>query len=362
MTFRRDWSIQVDKFNNAAVFLWFICAGSKILFTNLVYFQDNELTKCVTAFFFWGTGVFLILRKMMGQGFKLDFTIILCAVILIFSVLNLNLVTFVFVILVWYSVAHLIERDIYVFLYSFSLFILILFILLFVVIYGQTYYPDGRYGEVPSFGFENSNSFPQLLVIFLLISTSRVRSSLFLGCVIVLIAAIGIKTRTMYIVIALYPFVLLVLRYIKIKLIVLLPLIICMANILFVYSLNNHVIQELDHLLSYRLAYSHYLIDNLSPYQWLFGTSFKPDIPMDMSFVNLIYNYGLLALIIIMYLLTKTMSELFKLDDYRTIAFISCFLLYAVVENVLINYYLNPVLFLLFFYAVREQSQTINDY
>lgn len=348
--------INTGDIDKCLILLWFAMAGFKILLANLIYFHDAELLQYITTLFFWVFGTFIILRKCLSQGIKFDLTIITCIILLSFSLLNVNLVTFIFALLVWYSIAHMIDRQSYRLIYTFSLLILVMLIFMCVAINGQVYYNDGRYGKVPTFGFLNSNSFPQLLVILFLMTVSHVRSSLVFGLILILIASIGIKTRTMYMIIILYPLLILTFKYIKLKIVILLPLILVIFNFLLVYNLDNNYVQDLDRLLSYRLTYSYQLVSSLNSYHWLIGTSFRPGIPIDMSFVNLVYSYGIIASVIIIYLLVNSLYELSKRDDYRTTALIVCFLFYAFVENVLINYYLNPILFLLFYYSFKKRN------
>ena len=355
----KEFKIKTDCY---IIILWFFIAAFKILFNNILYFRDVEVIQFIITILFWLIGLVIILRRFLNHAIKLDTLLIVCSVLICLSILNANLLTFVFAVLVWSSISYLLDRRAFIFFYSASLFFLIITILISVALNEQVFYIDGRYGKVPTFGFENSNSFPQLLVIYLLISTSRLRTSIILGNIILFFAYMELKTRSMYMIIILYPLVILLLKFFKGKIICILPLVLIVLNFVMVLNLNNEYIKSLDVLLSYRLSYSLELINNLSFSQWFTGTSSELGIPMDMSYINLVYKYGIIATAMIVVLAMKALHVALSHSDSKVVAIIVCFFCYAFVENVLLNYYLNPTLYFIFyFYAKNKQREWLNN-
>lgn len=341
------------------VFIWFLTSGLKILFVNIIYFDDFEITQAFVSSLFWGVGCFIIIRGFLSLKYWSYTFLISCLILLSFSILNIGLITFVFAVIVWCAISNILNEEKFRRVYLFSLFLLIVLVLLSVLFFGQIYYFDARYGNVPSFGFANSNSFPQLLVVFLLIAANHFRLSLLYSVSLLFFAYIGIKTRSFYLIMIVYPFMFLLMRFIKTRLVIFVPIILFVSSIILVEYSNTDWGITVDQLFSFRLRLSYQLLGYLEPYQWVIGSSYKPDFPMDMSYINLVFSFGIISAILMVSLYTILLYRLYIQDNYRLIAFVLCFLLYAFVENVFINYYLNPTLYYAFFYGIKFNKKII---
>lgn len=332
---------------------WFLVSVVKLCLTQMVFFEHESTLKLLFSVLFWMIGTLIILLAAGRFGIPLDINTLVLCFLLLMSLINYKLITLVFALLVWCAIARLITLAEFRAIYLISILFLIAIILCTVKIVGQNYYHDGRYGAVASFGFANSNSFPQLLIILLLVFSCRLRWTLLLALSLFLVFLPVIKTRTFYIILLLYPLLLLIGKFGFPKWISGMVFLLTGTSLLLIFTLNLAWISELDKILSYRLSFSDELFDHFTGIKdYLFGSTSVAarslSIPMDLSYIVVIFNYGIIAAIFIGWLYMKALDKLLIYRQYNQVALILCFLAYAFVENLLINYLLNPGLFYVF--------------
>lgn len=337
-------------FDIALVFCWLLISAIKIWLTQIVFFEHETILQFLISLLFWLLGATVIILAVYKKGIIVDFLTVALGVLLCCSIVNQMLLTFVFSLLVWYTIARLITVETFRICYLLIFLLLIVLILVTIQFTGQHHYIDGRYGSVNTFGFVNSNNFPQLLIILFLMFSDKLRWVTLLSLILILIFIDDIKTRTFYIILILYPLLLLLLRYGVPKIISLAMFGCFAASLLMVNYIDEYWIILLDKLLSYRISFSAQLLDSMQGFSdYLLGTKHKLTVPMDVSYIVVIFRYGIICALLLAWLYMKAISILIANKNYTQVALILCFLAYAFIENVLINYLLNPTLFYVFY-------------
>lgn len=353
-------SVNGKFFEISLIFSWLLIAMVKIYLGNMVYLTDEIYVELLFDVMFWFFGVLVIFLSFVKNGLKSDLIISGLCVFCVLSLMNYKIISFMYSLLVWYSIARLITLKEFESCYLTVFLFLISIIMITLMINGQTYYNDGRYGDVASFGFANSNSFPQLLIILFLVFSRQIKWSILLATFLILLFYSEIKTRTFYIMLTIYPLVLLISRYWLPAALSKIVFALITMNILLVFYHDTQWLAVVDKALSFRLSYSYQLLSEMDTIEnYLSGMSASSQkLPMDMSYVVVMLKYGVPATFFLAYLYMQALEKMITQQCYDKVAFILCFLIYALVENVLINYVLNPTLFYVFhaLYPVQQNQ------
>lgn len=339
------------------VSLWLLSSAFKIFFNSNVYIDSSEGFEKILNGMFWISGFSIVFFRYLLVKFSVDSNLKLIAVTVFCSAFNFNILAFSFSLLIWNAIASLMKPKQFIIIYSMVLFLLIFSFMLSVAFYGQTYFHDPRYGNVETFGFVNSNSFPQLLIMFFLISAITPKLSIPLGIVLYFSFNGRVETRTFYLLLILYPLLQLYFYMFRHKKMAsLIPLTLFSFSVLLgmIYSsMKTPLVLLLDSILSYRISFGSLMLTALSIKEFLFGayesTFDSLNIPMDMSYISIVFKYGIISSFILIVLYTKSILRMHGDKDYQLIALVVAFLMYSLVENVLVSYYLNPTLYFIFF-------------
>jgi len=330
------------------IFIWMVVSVLK-----LILFKTNSLDLIEATFtvdcFFWLTSLLILLSFSYSSSFfiskKIFFIILVSlAAIILF---NYKISTFLYLLILWYSISNLISRrdfeKIYVAAYIFCFFC----IALNVALNGQSFFYDFRYGYIPSFGFSNPNSFSQFIIVLYIFWVRSYFYSIILSIVLYFTFKDIIFARSFYLILILQPLLLLGVKYIPEKFLVMLPVILFVCSIVLALFLESDYGGWVNSMLSGRGYYSSILIGELNSVdKILFGvTKNIDDIPVDSSFVFLLYNYGLIAVVFFVFLYVKGLAIVYRSQDFNLIAILVSFLIYSFVENVLGSYFMNFTLY-----------------
>lgn len=344
--------------------LWFSSSALKVFFNSNVYINSPENYESILNSLFWISGFIIVILRFFLVKFTIDSNLKLVLATIVCSLINLNILAFSFSLLIWNAIATVIKPKQFIILYSVILLCLIFSFMASVSFYGQTYFNDPRYGNVETFGFMNSNSFPQLLIIFFLISAMTPKISVPLAVILYFSFKGSVETRTFYFLLVLYPLTQMCFSIIRAKIISSIPIVLFLfcifLGMIYPYA-KTPLILLIDSMLSYRISFGSIMLSALSPSEFLFGASRNTfeslTIPMDMSYISVVFKYGLLSSIILMCLYTKAIKKMYVDKSFQVMTLVIAFLMYALVENVLISYYLNPTLYFLFYFCSIKKIQ-----
>ncbi|HEB1166420.1 TPA: hypothetical protein RY372_003486 [Escherichia albertii] len=336
-------------------FLWTLFGVSKIAFTYNIYLSSYIDILTIVNFLFVFMGAGIITFRLLSKPVSFNAQIFVFFVLLLLSLLNNSIFALIFNFLVWYSIAEIVPIKSFRFVYIINIGLLIGVFYISVKLNGDTYYFDLRYGDVKSFGFENANSFPQLLIIFYLIFSTKIRHLFMLFLVYLLVFIDDIYTKSFYVILVIYPCLLLLFKYYRCRYLYLLPVMLFLGSILFVYmyASNIPIAIKVDQIFSYRISFSNIILSSIpNLYYLFFGLSGGGDeqLPMDLSYMAIIFTFGLIPSLIIILMYTRTLKSLIIKYDYGILALCTTFLLYAFVENILISFILNPTFYYVFYY------------
>lgn len=330
------------------IFIWMVVSVLK-----LILFKTNssdliEVTLTVDCFF-WLTSLLILLSFSYSSSFfisKKIFSIILLSLAAI-VLFNYKIASFLYLLILWYSISNLISRrdfeKIYVAAYIFCFFC----IALNVALNGQSFFYDFRYGYIPSFGFLNPNSFSQFIIVLYIFWVRNYFYSIILSIILYFTFKDIIFARSFYLILILQPLLLLGVKYIPEKILVMLPVMLFVCSIVLSLFLESDYGSFFNSMLSGRGYYSSLLISELNSIdKILFGVNKNmDDIPIDSSFVFLLYSYGLLAVSFFIFLYVRGLTIIYRSRNFSLIAVLISFLVYCFVENVLGSYFMNFTLY-----------------
>ncbi|WP_152610213.1 hypothetical protein [Aeromonas caviae] len=342
-----------------AVCFFMLLCSLKILATSNSYFIHSLLNDGVFIAFYWAFFLLTLISIFNINVFlnpKVVLLVVLFAIAFIFNKSNyIPFAVFVFWLLVGAALCDGHTISIFRAWYLLT----VITILIMVMFYGQTYYYDGRYGNVPSYGFVNSNAFPQILVLLFLSFFDKKRVLILLTFCIVLFYFYGVRTRSLYLLVILFWifYAFLPIR----KALKLLPYLLSLGSVMLVYVHMHYDIYALNFVLSNRLAFASEYITHLDSIKdVLFGIG---DInitnPLDSSFLYIYVHYGLVVLLVFSYIYYKIICHCIENSHRALLVLVSSFLIYNLFENTIINIFLNPTLFIISksIYANRSMKQ-----
>lgn len=344
-----------------------------ILFANVlkISYGDNVFLKqsgdlgLLYKLIFWVLCGFYILIGSIAFSLNVRAIFLFSLLLLMIVSIYFNINNFIFwlVLIFWGVSSNVLSNARFKLLYLFLISLIIVVFFTTSLWNNGSFFYDVRYGMIATFGFENPNSFPQLLVILYLLLASSIFRAFFCSVAFFSLALIftTIHTRSFYLLILIFPFIFLFLKFSgKInKLAVLYPTLLIVVTLFVTYNAGEF--SYLNKLLSGRLYFSSLAIADMDSVQKIiFGMPDMSDVdyPLDVSYVSVYHNHGLFGILLILFLYTKSIIELQKHKNIKGLAIIIGFLSYAVVENVLINLTLNFSLYYIFMSISKKRTQT----
>lgn len=339
------------KISVSLVFFWMLISILK-----LIFFKTDTTRLGLQVFtvdlLFWGLSLLIIL----------NYTIIVSTIIpkKVFAILtflfgasivfNYKIATMVYLLVLWFSIAKLISRKDFEKIYLAAYMFCFVYIIFYIALNGQNYFYDNRYGYIPSFGFLNPNSFAQFITIFYIFIARKFLHSILLSIFLYICFKDVIFSRTFYFILMLQPLLFLTLKFIPKKAFTLIPVFVFILSLILVFSLTSEYGALVDSIFSGRGYYSSLLLAELdSGSKIIFGVIDNvDDIPVDISFVSVLYNYGLCVVLIILYLYSKGLNVIYAEKETGLNVIIISFFAYCLVENTLVSYFLNFTLYYIF--------------
>lgn len=331
------------------VFIWMCISTLKLILFKVGGDFGDSLGFYIDLLF-WGVSFLIILSHLFLIKFNLSKKILYVGIFLFFGVMifNYKIATFLYMMLLWLSIFIFVSNKDFEILYFSSLVFCFLVIGLYVALNGQTYFFDGRYGEIPTFGFLNPNSFSQFLTIFYIFIARKFILSVFFSLLLYICFKDIIYARTFYFILILQPILFLFINLKFSKLISVYPFFIFTISLLLALYVNSNFVEGLNVLLSGRGNYSSLLLGKIdSVRSILFGVpeSIEDNIAVDMSYIAILYDYGLIVALILLYLYARGLKLLVERNEKGLVVIIISFLTYCIVENAFVNYYLNFTLY-----------------
>lgn len=339
------------KISVSLVFFWMFISILK-----LIFFKTDTTRLGLEVFtvdlFFWGLSLLIILNYtiLVGTVIPKKVFVVLAFLFGASIAFNYKIATIVYLLVLWISIAKLISRKDFEKIYLVSYVFCFVYIVFSVALNGQNYFYDNRYGYIPSFGFLNPNSFAQFITIFYIFLARKFIYSILLSFFLYISFKDVIFSRSFYFILMLQPLLFLIFNFIPQKAFSLIPVFVFIFSLILALSLTSEYGALLDSMFSGRGYYSSLLLGELdSVGKIIFGVIDNvDDIPVDISFVSVLYNYGLCVVLIILYLYGKGLNIIYAKKETGLNVIIISFFAYCLVENTLVSYFLNFTLYYIF--------------
>jgi len=136
--------------------------------------------------------------------------------------------------------------------------------------------------------------------------------------------------------------------------------------LVYIYSDKIPIVTKIDELLSYRISFSSIILTTIPDvYSQFFGgigseVNKNLHLPMDLSYTAIIFMFGFIPALILMLMYSQALKIIVSERNYSLIALFTTFLLYGMVENILISFILNPTFYYVFFAINRKLEITRN--
>lgn len=345
-----------------------------ILISTFKYFISNNIETKNISFFtspitviFWIASVITILLATVVFPRRKIYAISISIIFIIsISFLNTNILSALYVLLFWFFVSYSITPVFY------KKSMVLLFITIILLSYTLSLFNnymnfDDRYGYTPTFGFENQNSFPQLLIILYILLSENIKKSFIFSIAFLLIGyLININSRIFYLMLILSPLIVYLCQnlYFAQKSYIT-PLALFFFSIYSSYMLyTNEYLINLNVLLSNRFGFSHIYLENIMSIKTLlFGVNDASlstiPIPIDMSFIAMLVNNGLIVSLIYIFIYSISMKKMYIEKDYNALSISILMMLYATFENVFINILLNPSIYYAVYYLTYSKIRSL---
>ncbi len=330
------------------VFIWMLVSTLKLIFFKMGS-SDLITANFVVDSFFWGTSFLIILNYIIVAKANIPLISFVTAIFLFCSLIifNYKIATVIYLFFLWFAIAKTISRKDFEYLYAFCYLFCFIYIGFFVALNGQSFYYDSRYGYIPSFGFINPNSFAQFVTVIYIFSARGFLLSIFLSFFLYLVFNDIIYARSFYFILILQPILFLIIGLFSKRIISLFPIFIFIISLSSAMLVGTEYGLFLDTMFSGRGYYSSLLLSELNSIPTIFfGSTEKfDDLPVDVSFISALYDYGLFVVLIIVYLYVKVLNLIHETKDNTLNVVIISFLSYCLVENVIVSYFLNFTLY-----------------
>lgn len=350
---------QDDKHNK--IFIYFIvfmlifCKGYQEYFTtytNTLSISIIENISVLLLFFFFSLWFLIILCFLSISKFYFTKKNLLLILLIPFSIFNINILIFLFTMFFWSMIKSVINNSKYISIMFFNYLLIIISVLTLYNFGVHHLIYEMRFGVIETYGLEHQNLFPTFIFLFSVFFILMFHKNKYI-CFIYLISmfivgSIYFTARSFQV-----GLLLIFIFYIKSFFTVnrkysLIPFFLFFLTLIIIYYLNSSKILGIINIISSnRFYYSYVMLEELNtPISFLFGSSeLKPALPLDNSYVAMIYKYGLVPTLIYLYLLKNALSELIHKKENLIVCMICVIAVFALFENILPRIIFNFVVF-----------------